>query len=151
MNFKKRTLEYIKKSFIKTTTIGLSVLMFPSFLTGCGYANDNVNGQESVAIEKTEIKETEETVGIEIEIEAQRQAEKEEMERIDDLLEEEDANKPFALQKEIALSNKKSGRKEWKFVDFDKGGKETILTSEIKDVDGDEEFLDNKIFKKKIK
>lgn len=77
---------------------------------------------------------------------------KEEMLKVDRLLEEEEENDPVYEQKRIAKLNKAYPGKNWKSVEFDKNGKikkETPSTSMIHDVEGDEEFIDNKIFKKK--
>ena len=79
---------------------------------------------------------------------------KEEMLKVDEMLEEEEENKPMYEQKRIANLNKAYPKKKWKSIEFDKNGKikkETPSTSIIYDVDGDEEFIDNKIFKKKKK
>ena len=76
---------------------------------------------------------------------------KEEMLKVDRMLEEEEENEPGYQQKQIAKLNK-NGRKDWKSVEFDEDGnivKVEHLTSEIHDVKGDEEFLDKDIFKKK--
>ena len=74
---------------------------------------------------------------------------REEMQKVDELLEQEKETKPHAKQKHIAEMNKTYGHKDWKHIDFDKGGKVTHLTSEIQDFPGDEDFLNKKIFKKK--
>ncbi len=74
---------------------------------------------------------------------------KEEMQKVDELLEQEKESKPHAKQKHISEMNKTYGHKDWKHIDFDKGGKVTHLTSEIQDFPGDEDFLNKKIFKKK--
>ena len=77
---------------------------------------------------------------------------KEEMLKVDRLLKEEEENDPVYEQKRIAKLNKAYPGKNWKSVEFDKNGKikkETPSTSMIHDVEGDEEFIDNKIFKKK--
>lgn len=76
---------------------------------------------------------------------------KEEMLKVDKMLEEEEENESGYQQKKIAKLNK-NGRKDWKSVEFDDSGniiKVEHLTSEIRDVEGDEEFLDKEIFKKK--
>lgn len=77
---------------------------------------------------------------------------KEEMLKVDRLLEEEEENDPVYEQKRIANLNKKYPGKNWRHVEFDENGKiikEIPSTSIINDVEGDEEFIDNKIFKKK--
>lgn len=74
---------------------------------------------------------------------------KEECLKVDRMLEEEENNKPYADQVRIVKLNKEHGKKDWKSIDFDKGGKITHSTSEIQDISGDEEYLNNKIFKKK--
>ena len=77
---------------------------------------------------------------------------KEEMLKVDEMLEDEEENQPMYEQKRIANLNKAYPNKKWKSIEFDKNRKvkkETPSTSIIHDVDGDEEFIDNKIFKKK--
>lgn len=76
---------------------------------------------------------------------------KEECMKVDQMLEDEEYNKKYSQEIEIAKDNKRNGRKDHKMLEMTDDGemKITYLTSEIQDIPGDEEYLDNKIFKKK--